>query len=44
MDWSAIQEGYKLVEKEVLKRADGDNFSIYKAGAIIRIDIKQEGG
>lgn len=43
MDWKVIEEAYKMVEKGTVKRIDGEGFSLYRAGTIIRIDIKQEG-
>jgi hypothetical protein len=42
MDWKSVQEAYEVVEKGTLKRADGDGFSVYRAGSIICINIKQE--
>jgi len=43
MDWKAIQEAYDAVAKGSCKRWDGEGFMVYRMGAIIRIDIKQEG-
>ena len=43
MNWKEIQEAYDAVAKGSFKRIDGEGFSVYRMGAIIRIDIKQEG-
>ena len=40
--WDAIKIGFDIVKSGVLKRTDGDGFILYRAGTIIRIDIKME--
>ena len=42
--WDAIQKAYEIVKSGTLKRADGDGFLVYRAGTIIRIDIKVKDG
>ncbi len=42
MDWKVIEEAYNMVKKGTVKRIDGEDFSLYKMGSIIRIDVKQE--
>lgn len=42
--WEAIQQAFEIVASGALKRADGDGFSVYRAGSIIRVDIKAEAG
>jgi hypothetical protein len=41
-NWKAIQDSYHMVASGAVKRIDGEGFSVYSAGTIIRIDIKQE--
>ena len=40
--WEAVKSAYALVKTGAAKRIDGANFSLYRAGSIIRLDIKQE--
>lgn len=43
--WDEIKQAFEIVKSGTLKRADGDSgegFSVYRAGTIIRIDIKVE--
>ena len=40
--WDAIQKAFELIESGAVKRIDGDGFMVYRAGTIIRIDIKSE--
>ena len=38
--WRALENAYFNVKNGVCKRQDIDNISIYRAGTVIRIDIK----
>lgn len=38
--WVKIQEAYKTVENGICNKIEGDDFTIYRVGKIIRIDIK----
>ena len=45
--WYDIKKAFEIVKSGVLKRADGDSgegFLVYRAGTIIRIDIKVKDG
>ena len=42
MKFEPIKSSYELIKSGTVKRIDGDGFIIYKAGDIIRIDIKEE--
>lgn len=42
--WDAIQTSFALVKSGTFNRVDGNGFTIYRAGTIIRIDIKVEDG
>jgi hypothetical protein len=42
MDWNKIQKAYEAVQNDLAKRIDvTDKVLVYKAGGVIRIDIKQ---
>lgn len=38
--WETIQNAFNMVKDGTVKRVDGDTFTVYKAGNIIRIDVK----
>ncbi len=39
LDWDAIEDAVVNVANNKAKRIDGDNWKVYSAGNIIRIDI-----
>jgi hypothetical protein len=41
MDWDKVARAYEIVKSGDAKRVDSVGFSVYQAGAIIRIDIKE---
>lgn len=40
MDWSAIEKAVELVRSGGVKRVDGEGWSVYAVGAVVRIDLK----
>lgn len=42
--WDAIQKSFVVITSGIANRVDGNGFIIYRAGSIIRIDIKVEDG
>lgn len=41
--WESIQRAYDFIKSGASKRVDGEGWSVYRAGSIIRVDIKVEG-
>lgn len=41
MDWEKIIKAYNIVKSGDATRVDGEGFSVYQAGTIIRIDFKK---
>ena len=39
--WDTIKEAYEMVKSGKAKKIEGGNVTVYSAGSIIRIDIKQ---
>ena len=42
--WDAIKKAFEVIESGIAKRVDGNGFLVYRAGTIIRIDIKVKDG
>jgi hypothetical protein len=42
MDMKQLENAIKAIKDLGLKRVDGEGYSVYRAGKVIRIDIKEE--
>lgn len=42
LDWAAITQAYKLVQRTLVSRVDGPTWKVYRTNDIIRVDIEDK--